>query len=360
MIVLAIAASYWFDLQSRGVHAIGRIEPLSLEMSVPKIPYEDWVRIVEMAFGLVMLVFAESWGSMRNLALPRGDSLNANRELLVLGTCNVVSAAFQGMPVGAGFSASSANSAAGAVSRKSGAVALVAIVLVLSFALSALPMLPRPVLAVAVISALWHALSPKPLVAVWRMNRDRVLVIGAAVAVLALGVLNGMLAAIGLSVLAALRRFSQPVVHELGKLGSTRNYVDVHTQQGAIAVAGLLILRPEEPLFFGSAERVVAEVLARAKDRDGLTAIILSLEESADLDSTAVECLLELDQALSRIGKVLLLTRVKTTVRELLANWDPQGLGHTDRMFWSVADSVQFAKAPATYVSGPESGQPAT
>ena len=72
-----------------------------------------------------------------------------------------------------------------------------------------------------------------------------------------------MLAAIGLSVLAALQRFSQPVLHELGELGSSRNYVDIHTQLGAAARPGLLILRPEEPLFFASAERVVAEIIAR-------------------------------------------------------------------------------------------------
>lgn len=360
VIILAITASHWLDLPSRGIHVIGKIESLSWDMSLPKIPYQDWVRVVEMAFGLVMLVFAESWGSMRSLALPRGDTLDANRELLVLGTCNVASALLQGMPVGAGFSASSANSMAGAVSKKSGAIALVAIVLVLSFALSTLPLLPRPVLAVAVIGALWHALSPKPLLAVWYMNRDRTLVIGAVLAVLALGVLDGMLAAIGLSILSALRRFSQPVVHELGELGSTRNYVDVQTQPGAIARVGLLVLRPEEPLFFGSAERVMAEVLARAKNRAGLHTIILSLEESADLDSTAVECLLELDKALRRIGMTLLLTRVKTTVRALLTRWDPEGLGHAERMFWSVADGVQFAQTPVADVSGRGSGQSAS
>jgi MFS superfamily sulfate permease-like transporter len=171
------------------------------------------------------------------------------------------------------------------------------------------------------------------------------LIIAAALAVLALGVLDGMLVAIGLSILAALQRFSQPVVHELGELGASRNYVDVHTQQGAAPKPGLLVLRPEEPLFFGSAERVMAEVLALAKVRDALGTVILSLEESADLDSTAVECLLELDVALRRLGKNLLLTRVKTTVRDLLARWDPQGLGRIDRLFWSVADSVEYAQA---------------
>ena len=343
VIVLAISVAYGFDLQALGVREIGAVEPLALNFGVPKLPFQEWMRVGELAFGLVMLVFAESWGSMRTMALARGDALDANRELLVLGACNVGSALFQGMPVGAGFSATAANAAAGAESKRAGLVALAAMVLVITFALSALQWLPRPVLAVAVISALWHALSPKPLLAVWRMNRDRGLIVAAAVAVLVLGVLDGMLVAVGLSILAALQRFSQPVVHELGELGTSRNYVDVRTQPEAAAKPGLLVLRPEEPLFFGSAERVMAEVLARAKTCDALGTVILSLEESADLDSTAVECLMELDGALRHIDKTLLLTRVKTTVRDLLARWDPQGLGHADRMFWSVADSVEFA-----------------
>jgi MFS superfamily sulfate permease-like transporter len=273
--------------------------------------------------------------------------LEPNRELLVLGACNVSAALFQGMPVGAGFSATAANAAAGAVSKKSGAVALVAVLATLAFALPALHFLPRPVLAIAVISALRHALSLKPLAVFWRMNRDRALLVGAALGVLVLGVLDGMLAAVGLSLLAALQRFSQPVLHELGELGDTRNYVDVHTQTSAHLVPGLLILRPEEPLFFGSAERVTSAVLHAARARTDVRAVVLSLEESADLDSTAVDCLLELDAALQRQNVTLLLARAKTTVRDLLQAWNPQGLGREDRLFWSVADAVeQTSNAP--------------
>jgi MFS superfamily sulfate permease-like transporter len=280
---------------------------------------------------------------MRSQALIHGDMLDANRELLVLGACNVGAGLLHGMVVGAGFSATSANAAAGAVSRKAGALALLAVLLVLFFALPALQLLPRPVLAVAVISALWHALSVRPLLDVWRMNRDRWLLLAAVLAVLLLGVLDGMLAAIALSVLAALHRFSQPVVHELGELGDSRNYVDVQVQQGAHAQAGLLILRPEEPLFFGSAERVMGEVLRLASGRAGLQTVILSLEESADLDSTAVDCLMELRHSLQSAGKTLLLARAKTTVRDLLLHVDPQGLGHDAQLFWSVADAVAAA-----------------
>jgi ABC-type transporter Mla MlaB component len=86
---------------------------------------------------------------------------------------------------------------------------------------------------------------------------------------------------------------------------------------------------------------VVAEVASRATRRDGTHTVILSLEESSDIDSTAVECLLELDRRLRSAGQALILSRVKEPVRDLLRRWDPSHVGSPDRMFWSVADAVQ-------------------
>jgi SulP family sulfate permease len=341
VIVLAIVAAHLLDLKLLGVAEVGAFERPSLHLGVPDLPLAEWLRVGELAFGLVVLVFAESWGSMRSLALAYGDSLDANRELMVLGACNVGSALLQGMPVGAGFSATAANAAAGATSRWAGAFALGVIAAALAVALPALHLLPRPVLAVAVISALWHALNPRPLLMVWRMKRDRALAVAAVAAVLMFGVLYGMLMAIALSLLGALRRFSQPVVHELGELGSSRNFVVLDEHQGAVAVPGLLILRPEEPLFFASADGAVSEVMNRVAGCDTVRTVILSLEESSDLDSTAVECLLELERRLSAGGRRLVLSRVKERARELLLRWDPHGLGAEDRLFWSVADAVQ-------------------
>ncbi len=346
VMLLAIAATQVPLWPALAVQQVGAVAAPVFAVGLPQLPLGDWLRAGELAFGLVMLVFAESWGSMRTQALIHGDTLEANRELLVLGACNVGAGLLQGMVVGAGFSATSANAEAGAVSRKAGAFALLAVVLALWMALPALQLLPRPVLAVAVISALWHALSVRPLLDVWRMNRDRWLLLAAVFSVLLLGVLDGMLAAIALSVLGALHRFSQPVVHELGELGDSRNYVDVQVQQGAHAQPGLLILRPEEPLFFGSAERVMGEVLRLAHARGALQTVILSLEESADLDSTAVDCLMELRHSLQAAGKTLLLARVKTTVRALLLRVDPGGVGRDAQLFWSVADAVAAASTP--------------
>ncbi|MES2189986.1 MAG: SulP family inorganic anion transporter [Pseudomonadota bacterium] len=344
VIVLAILAAGALDLNAYGVAEVGTVPRPAWNPGFPNLPLDAWLRLGELAFGLVVLVFAESWGSMRSLALSHGGHLNADRELVVLGGANMVSALLQGMPVGAGFSASSANAAAGASSRWAGAMALAVIVASLAFALPALHLLPRPVLAVAVISALWHALSPGPLIAVWRMNRDRLLVVGSVAAVLCFGVLHGMLAAIALSLLAALKRFSQPVLHELGELGATRDFVVLDGHTGAASVPGALILRPEETLFFASAERVVSAVIHTAESRTAVRYVVLSLEESSDLDSTAAECLLELDKRLAGDGKTLILARVKDSVRGLLRYLDPEGLGNEKRMFWSVADAADHVR----------------
>ena len=343
VMVLSMVAAFLLDLKSMGIQEVGALQRPTFQVRIPTLRLDEWMRAAELAFGLVVLIFAESWGSMRSQALVHGDRLNANKELMVLGVSNLVSSLLQGLPVGAGFSASSANAAAGAQSRWAGATAFFIIAVAVAVALPVFHLLPRPVLAIAVISALWHAMSPGPLITVWRMNRDRLLLVGSVIAVLVLGVLYGMLAAIALSLVAALRRFSQPVVHELGRLGASRNFVVLDGHTDAATVAGVIILRPEEPLFFASAERVAADVLTAAGNKPSVKFVILSLEESSDLDSTAAECLLELYKRLKNNGQQLTLARVKRPVRELLAHLAPNELGTAERMFWSVADAVDFS-----------------
>ena len=170
---IVILGARLLNLHSLGVAEVGSVERPSLRAAIPALPRDDWAQLLELAFGLVVLVFAESWGSIRNMALAHGDTVDANRELMVLGTCNLAAGLLQGMPpVGAGFSATSANAAAGATTRWAGLFALAVVLIVIAVALPAVHLLPRPVLAVAVITALWHALSPRPLADVWRMRCD--------------------------------------------------------------------------------------------------------------------------------------------------------------------------------------------
>jgi hypothetical protein len=70
--------------------------------------------------------------------------------------------------------------------------------------------------------------------------------------------------------------------------------------------------------------------------------LILSLEQSSDLDSTATSNLIELNAALTKHNVVMLLARVKDPVRLLLLKTAPdlfQG-----KLFWSVADAATDAQ----------------
>jgi len=226
----------------------------------------------------------------------------------------------------------------------SGIVAALAIALLVLLAGPLLARLPVAVLAAVVIAALLHVLDPRPLLTLWRLDRDQYLALAAAAGVIVFGVLDGMLLAVGLSVLAALRRFSQPHVRVLGQLPGTRNYVDLVLHAEAQRVPGTLILRPEEPLFFANAERVVSEARLALGRFPDTRVVVLSLEESSDLDSTGVEVLGEFVAWLELDHRSLLLARVKDDVRELLRR--VRGVQTTAELacFWSVADAADAAR----------------
>ena len=217
-----IAFSYTIDLEGRGVALAGRIDIVPFAPSIPHLEWHVWSQLAQVALPLFLIVFSESWGAMRTLALRHGDTLEANRELVALGVSNIASGLIRGMPVGAGFSGSSANESAGAVSRLAGLCAAIVMVAAIAVAGEQIARVPEPVLAAVVISALLHSLDPGPLVRLWRLNKDQYVAAAAAVGVMILGVVDGMLLAVALSIAATLQRMSTPTIARLGEWSSGR------------------------------------------------------------------------------------------------------------------------------------------
>lgn len=346
LIVLAagIAGSLAFGFAGRGVAMVGRIDLAFSPFQPAALAWAQAPRLLEACLPLVLILLAESWGSIRTLALQHGDEVGANRELVALGAANLAAGLVQGMPVGAGFSASSANEAAGATSRWAGVVAALGLVVLMAFGVSLVAVLPQPVLAAAVIAALLHALNPAALVKLWRLRRDRVVAFGAVVGVLTLGVLNGLVLAILLSIVDLIRRMSRPRVMRLGQLDGGHDYVDIGRHPEAVAPPGIAVWRPAEPLFFANAERVL-DIVAE-ETPPNVRAVVLSLEESFDLDATALEALLQFDQRLARRGVILRLARVRDAIRDLLTAAGASDL--VARTDYSVDDAVRAAGRPAS------------
>ena len=151
-----------------------------------------------------------------------------------------------------------ASEAAGAASRATAIVGALGLGLLIAFAAPLIALLPEPVLAAVVIAALVHALDPAPLVRLWQLDRDQYVALGAAAGVLLLGVLDGMLVAIALSLAALIRRLASPHVARLGRLGGGHDFVDLARHPEAVSPPGIAIWRPAEPLFFANAERILA------------------------------------------------------------------------------------------------------
>jgi MFS superfamily sulfate permease-like transporter len=360
VLVAGIAVSGLLHLSDHGVALVGPIPILPQWPSVSPGQWRDLAALLPYSLPLVLILFAESWGTIRSLSLRQGDSVTANRELGALGVANLASALVQGMPVGAGFSAGSASEAAGAQTRATAVVAALGLFVLIVFAADLVARLPQPVLAAVVIAALTHALDPLPLLRLWQLKRDFYIASAAAVGVMTLGVLNGVVFAIALSLAALLRRLASPYVARLGRLGQGHDFVDIARHPDATPIAHISIWRPGQPLFFANADAVLSSIAVSVREELDIRAVIVSLEESFDLDSTALDALLEFDASLKIAGKHVQYARVHDRARDLIDAAAPELVA---RCSVSVDDAVsavgfvllQSAKAQPAVQEKPKS-----
>lgn len=348
-----VAASALFGLPERGVAVVGTIDIVPAWPSWPSLSWAEYSQLARFALPLVLILFAESWGTIRALALRHGETVEADKELAALGVANIASALAQGMPVGAGFSAGAASEAAGAATRATAILTALGLAILVLCGGTLVARLPEPVLAAVIVAALVHALDPSPFLRLWTLGRDQYVALAAAAAVLAFGVLNGMLAAIVLSLTAVVRRLAAPQVAQLGRLGTSHDYVDLARHPDAAPPAGVAIWRPAQPLFFANADRIMGLIAARSRTVPDLRAVVVSLEESFDLDSTALEALMEFDAVMRGAGLHLQIARAHDHVRDLL-----EAAGARDlraRCSYSVDDAVAAVEALG---GGPQAPRP--
>lgn len=249
VIACSVGAGEWLPLSQYGIGLVGTIR---LELAAPTVPllsYAQGLRVGELSLAMMMILYAESYSSIRSFAMKHGDSVAANRDLLAIGIGNLVSGLFHGMPSGAGYSATSANEAAGALSRWAGCCAATALLGIVMTMLPAIALTPEPVLAAIVIHAVSHTLHPAVFRPAFALHRDRLVVVAAVVAVLVFGILDGLLAAIAVSLVMLLRRISESSVTVLARLGNGHDFVSKLAHPQAAPVPGILILRPDTGLF---------------------------------------------------------------------------------------------------------------
>jgi SulP family sulfate permease len=149
---------------------------------------------------------------------------------------------------------------------------------------------------------------------------------------------------VGVSLLMTLRDLSQPKVSILGRLGEGHDFVNIVAHPEAKPIPGLLIMRPEAPLFFANVDRILTLVRTQIVNKnEPAKALILSLEETSDLDGTCVEALTELVQFTNSRGIKLLFARLHDSVRAVLTRAAIPNLPTLALTNWSVDDAVTMA-----------------
>lgn len=343
VIVAGTLIYQWLGLHAAGVAVVGDITltgTAALSLSIPSLPGVEWLRIAELSVALMLILFAESYSSIRSTALQNGDPVHVNRDLFALGAANLLSGLLGAMPVGAGYSATMTNQTIGSRSRLTGIAAGCYVLVIVLLLIRYVALIPEPVLAAIVIYGMQHALSLAPLRTYLKWRRDRLVALIAIIAVVTLGVLDGLLASIAFSVILLIRGLAQPRISILGRLGDTHDYVPLQGHPGVHAVPGMLIIRPDEPLFFANADAMLESALNALDASPNVSTLILSLEESPNIDSTVIEALDQFNKRVREKGCRLLLARLKDPVRDVLQRAQLQYLDESVLNTSSVAAVV--------------------
>lgn len=155
VVVLGSLAVWAFDLHQAGVAIVGSVPSGLPSLSVPTLGLDDAWSLFPSALILSFIAFMEAASVGKAIAATRGETLNANRELLGLGLANVAASLVGGYVVTGGFSRTAVNAQAGARSRWAGVVTAVVILATLQFFTGWFYYLPKAVLAGIIMTAVF-------------------------------------------------------------------------------------------------------------------------------------------------------------------------------------------------------------
>ena len=155
--------------------------------------------------------------------------------------------------------------------------------------------------------------------------------------------------------LVTLARVVRPHTAELGQVAGTDTFRDLERNPDAYAIPGLLIYRIDDELFFANASFFVRDVKRRLVESDPpATSLVIDAEGMSDIDTTAIQELIDLVEDLHAAEITVTFARVRRPVHDML---DRSGLLDSirdDVIFLEVDDAVQH------YLSGRTDSDPET
>jgi high affinity sulfate transporter 1 len=341
VVVVATAVTAIFGL-SGSLPVVGALPQGLPAPALGGLQWSDVWSLLLPAAGIALVAFTDSAVLSRSLAARRGDSVDGSQEMTGIGVANIAGGLLGGFPVSASSSRTPVAEQAGSRTQLTGVVGAALLIVFILLAPGVTAYLPSATLAAVVIGAAVSLIDVRGFIRLARMDRiDAGLSLAAFVGVLVFGVLEGIVVTIALSMLAFVQHSWRPYKAELGRVTGLRGYHDLSRYPEGTRLPGIVIVRFDAPLFFANGAIFDDYVRSRVKAAGpGITAVILAAEPITDIDTTAMDELVELDDYLAMHGIRLILAELKDPVVDVLRRYGLTERFTPDRFASTVGAAV--------------------
>ncbi|WP_422295582.1 SulP family inorganic anion transporter [Candidatus Binatus sp.] len=320
-------------LQDHGVELVGQIPQGLPSIVKPDLP------LIKMlwpgALGIALMSFTETVAAGRAFTANGELQPEANRELLATGLANAAGAFVGCMPAGGGTTQTAVNRLAGARTQLSEIVMAGIALFTMLFLAPLIALMPQATLASVVIVYSIGLIRPSEFRAILNVRRTEFTwALAAFAGVVILGTLEGIVAAIAISLLALAYQNADPPVYELRRKPGTnvfRPRSPEHPEDEAFP--GLLLLRLEGRVFFANAGLIgqkMNSLLDDAKPR----VVAIDLSAVTDLEYTALKMLTAAEERQRKLGVSLWLVGLNPGVMQTVQR---SALSHLREL-----DALQF------------------
>jgi MFS superfamily sulfate permease-like transporter len=322
-VVVAIVLSALLDLASKGVSVIG-VLPQGFPMpSFPLVKLSNLPMLFAAALGMSLVAVGDTISTSAGFAARKGYDVNSNQELVGIGSANLLAGLFSGFPVSTSSSRTAVAEQSGAKTQLTGMVAAILVLIMLVAFPGLVRPMPQPVLAAVVIAASISLFDLAELRHLWQIRKSELaLAVVSILGVALVGVLEGILIAVVLSILQFFERAWRPHSAVLGKVDGLPGYHDLNRYPEGQQISKLLILRWDAPLFFANANifrNLVRELTSKAEEKPYW--ILVTAEPVTDVDTTAADMLVDLDLELNKAGIHLAFAELKDPVKEKIVRY---------------------------------------
>jgi high affinity sulfate transporter 1 len=322
-VVLSMVATVLFNLEAKGVSTIGTLPQGFPLPSFPSINLSDLPVLIGAAFGIALVAIGDTISTSTGFAARRGYEVDGDQEMFGIGAANLFASLFQGFPVSTSGSRTAVAEQSGAKSQVTGVVAALLVLAMVLFVPGLVKNMPNSALAAIIIAASLSLFDVGELRHLWVVRKSEfTLAIIALLGVALVGVLQGIVIAVMMSIFQLFEKAWRPYAAVLGKPEGVAGYHDIEHFPDAVQIPGLVLIRWDAPLIFANASlfrNKLRKLIAHTEPKP--VWIVIAAEPISEIDTTAGDMLVDLDEELNAAGIHLIFAELKSHVVEKVESY---------------------------------------